>query len=328
MSGKVSLTEEIIETICEKFKSGTCIPDLMREYGWGRNKITSLLKRKFKSEYASLAKEIIRSCGKKSSLKLKGRKNPHTQEWNSKIAESLRGRSLSEDTKNKISQSSKTRLERGTLTREKLLENAARAVETKRKNRYFELHSKRHSEWMKENAPMRGKKMTEETKEKMRLAKKRFLDAGESILPPRMTAGVRTKISESISKMWKEGRFDKKNGVWRSKLEISIYEECLKYDSESKHSFRLSTPERTYIYDVFIPSKNLIIEINGDYWHYNPKMFEGTFFDKSRNILAQDVWDLDLRKRSAAQNEHNVLTLWEDDINTIGIESIIKSIFV
>lgn len=327
MSDKVQLTTEVIDLICERFRTGSSIPIIMEEFGWGRNKITKILRDNLGEDYSKYALAIIKSSGKKSSAKLTGRKNPHNEEWNKKISDSLKGREMDETTRNKISISSRTRLERGTITHEKLKLAGQKTVETKRKNGYFKIHSRRHSDWMKENAPMRGKKMSQETRDKMKLAKQLFLERGGIISSPKLTNELKQKRKFSALKMWREGKFDRKNGLWRSKLEISIYDECLKRDSATCHSMRLNSNERTFIYDIFIPSKNLLVEINGDYWHYNPKMFEGTFFDESRNIYAQDIWDIDRIKADHAKQNHSFLVIWEDDIKKLGIKQIITTIF-
>ena len=66
------------------------------------------------------------------------------------------------------------------------------------------------------------------------------------------------------------------------------------------------------IYDFYIPSKNMMVEVDGDYWHANPLIYEGKELnktqirnvknDKFKNILARGngfllerVWEYDLK---------------------------------
>ena len=66
------------------------------------------------------------------------------------------------------------------------------------------------------------------------------------------------------------------------------------------------------IYDFYIPSKNLIVEIHGDYWHANPLIYEGKELNKTqiRNIK-NDKFKTILAKGSG----YCFYVLWEYDLN-------------
>lgn len=74
------------------------------------------------------------------------------------------------------------------------------------------------------------------------------------------------------------------------------------------------------IYDFYAPSKNLIIEIDGDYWHANPLIYENKVLNKtqSRNVkndkfkdvlaigsgfLIERVWEYDLKNNYEEQKK-------------------------
>lgn len=302
-----------------------------------RNKITKVLKEALGDDYRTYAQKITALSGKKSAIKNRGRKLPHTAEWNAKIGESQKGKKLSQATKDRISISLKLSYKLGQhriITEggpggrkfwlpEKHKEAMKKAVETKRKRGYYELHAKRHSEWMKLHAPMRGKKMSQESREKMSAAKKRYYEnGGQCHARGRMkTPQERKKLSQSTVKMWKEGKFKYGNGLFRSKLEIQFFEEFQRYDPATEHSFKLITQDKTYVFDVFVPSLNLVVEINGDYWHLNPSLYDASYRDESRQVTAQDVWASDeIRIQVAKSHGHNAIVIWESDAKRLGTQ--------
>jgi G:T-mismatch repair DNA endonuclease (very short patch repair protein) len=66
-----------------------------------------------------------------------------------------------------------------------------------------------------------------------------------------------------------------------------------------------------FIFDIFIPSSNLVIECQGDYWHANPKFFDITKLNK---IQLSNV-ERDIRKEKfLKENNFNYMFFWEDDI--------------
>ena len=67
--------------------------------------------------------------------------------------------------------------------------------------------------------------------------------------------------------------------------------------------------------DIYIPSEKRIIEIYGDYWHCNPKIFTENIYHKQLHMTAKEKWEFDsnrIRKIEAAG--YNVTIVWESDI--------------
>lgn len=178
MARPIVLSTETINEMTSLFKQGTSIPELMTIFSLGRNKITRTLRAELKDEYTVYARKIIAGCGKKSAQKLKGRKHgPMPVEQRKKISDAQRGRKIPAPRRRKISESCQKFNEEHPGLRKEL---AVRAVATKRANGFFEKHSQKHSQWMRENAPMRGKRHSEETRRKMRDAKRRFFENEET----------------------------------------------------------------------------------------------------------------------------------------------------
>ena len=70
-------------------------------------------------------------------------------------------------------------------------------------------------------------------------------------------------------------------------------------------------------YDFFIPSKNLLIEVNGDYWHANPKFYkENDIFNFPKStVTAKDIWKQDeFKKQLANVNNLDIDYIWESEI--------------
>jgi very-short-patch-repair endonuclease len=66
----------------------------------------------------------------------------------------------------------------------------------------------------------------------------------------------------------------------------------------------MSNIEHSYQCDIFIPSKNMIIECDGDYWHNYPV---GRPIDH-------------IRTQELEGKNYKVLRLWERDIKTMTLE--------
>lgn len=65
-------------------------------------------------------------------------------------------------------------------------------------------------------------------------------------------------------------------------------------------------------YDLCYNKK--IIEFNGDFWHSNPKIYNGDDIHRVRKIKCSDVWNIDNRKiESAIEHNYKILIIWESE---------------
>lgn len=81
-----------------------------------------------------------------------------------------------------------------------------------------------------------------------------------------------------------------------------------------KWQFRI----KNKIYDFLIDKTNIIIEINGDFWHANPKIYtnenELIKFPFGK-ISAKEIWEKDNFKKNLAINSgYKIVYLWESEI--------------
>ena len=96
-------------------------------------------------------------------------------------------------------------------------------------------------------------------------------------------------------------------------LEKSFYREFL----DSSPSFkRQSYLINKYVVDFVNHDNKIIIEILGDYWHCNPKIFKEDCLVKQKNMSAKQIWEADKqRSRDLEKEGYKVIFIWGDDIN-------------
>ena len=188
-----------------------------------------------------------------------------------------------------------------------------------------------------EGNPFFGKKHNKESIKKISNSRK---GKGKGINNSMSNPKWKKKASTNLKKKWDSGEMEharkimsdtmketrrsgKLKSVIRSKKEKEIIVEIKKMGYVVKHSFRVDTK----ICDVFIPSLNLIIEYNGDYWHCNPKKYDPDYFNQKKQKTAKELWEYDKNKIDLIkENGYNLEIVWESDFkddNTI-INKIIK----
>lgn len=108
----------------------------------------------------------------------------------------------------------------------------------------------------------------------------------------------RQKIIETLS----SGKMSSINSKPQQIIDNLLFQKNIKFEREKNVG--------KYCVDIYLTNYNLMIEVNGDYWHSNPLRFKDTS-DKQDSII----------KRDALKNIHiknvfniSVLYLWERDI--------------
>ena len=120
---------------------------------------------------------------------------------------------------------------------------------------------------------------------------------------------------------WKEGilkGFKHKDNN-KSKIEKQIFEYLKeKYLEKVSHQKRIVNENtgRYFFYDICFEKAKIIIEVNGNYWHANPALYEP---DEIINfpygkVSAKEVWESDEKKKKVAiENGYKVFVVWEND---------------
>jgi hypothetical protein len=71
-----------------------------------------------------------------------------------------------------------------------------------------------------------------------------------------------------------------------------------------------------YSFDIFL-SPNILIEVNGDYWHGNPEIYHDSDIilkGSSKEIQVKEKWNLDqIKYQTAISQGYKILIIWEKD---------------
>lgn len=74
--------------------------------------------------------------------------------------------------------------------------------------------------------------------------------------------------------------------------------------------FTPSYPLENKIFDIFIPSKNLLIEIDGVYWHGRNK-------DRLNDVQKKNIENDQIKTRLAEKYGYTLIRVWEDEIKNV-----------
>jgi very-short-patch-repair endonuclease len=105
------------------------------------------------------------------------------------------------------------------------------------------------------------------------------------------------------------------------KIENYLSESNIIYKSEAQNKFCSYNNYLNRIYspqvDILIESKKIVIEINGNKWHANPKLYKSTdLINKwGGKKTAKEIWEFDYyRNKQIESFGYKVIVLWELDI--------------
>lgn len=115
---------------------------------------------------------------------------------------------------------------------------------------------------------------------------------------------TRDKMSDTaIENILKQGK------VKRSKLEYKFETLLELLEINYTHSFYISSIKK--IYDFYLPDYNILIEIDGDFWHCNPINFPKPTYKSQEINLINDKF----KNEWALENGYKLIRFWENDIN-------------
>ncbi len=134
-------------------------------------------------------------------------------------------------------------------------------------------------------------------------------------------------IKESIKNKTAYGMEYSKNhmlagslGITRGKISKPEQEFALKlkkYNINFQSQYKIMT-SKLNIVDFYIPDEKLVIQIDGDYWHCNPKKFKETDYHSRIKKFAKDIWLKDYLQILDLKNAgYKVKRIWESDIKHI-----------
>lgn len=95
--------------------------------------------------------------------------------------------------------------------------------------------------------------------------------------------------------------------------------------------FRLYDNGTYRAYDIVFPARNAVLELNGDYWHANPKKFKaGDMINLPHigKVSAESIWKRDTNKRLLAEGHgYKVFYLWECEMKKMTDNEILNWIY-
>ena len=122
-----------------------------------------------------------------------------------------------------------------------------------------------------------------------------------------------SKITLDRKKYWEAQRIRRSNYIKNlqynspSKLEI-LFKELLDINSID-YEFQYTIG--WYNYDFFIKNTRILIEVDGDFYHCNPKLWPEPKYDIQKEVVNHDK----IKNEIALQNEYKLLRFWETDIH-------------
>lgn len=119
-----------------------------------------------------------------------------------------------------------------------------------------------------------------------------------------------------LSEQGRSKRIGNPEGVHVSKGETRISDLLTGMGVTHERQLCLKRGQKRFYYDLHIPSLNLIVEYNGDYWHANPTLYRADdvipfYF---AGICAKDIWEKDRVKLDLAREKgYRILVIWESE---------------
>lgn len=121
--------------------------------------------------------------------------------------------------------------------------------------------------------------------------------------------------AKTIAKKRKLGIYKKLPHPTISKLQKNVSKILSKYGLKHQTQFQLGK----YYFDMII-GNNILLEVQGDYWHANPSKYQYNSiitYPGKKKKAANTVWKRDLKKKLAATKRgYKVIYLWQQQIHS------------
>lgn len=104
----------------------------------------------------------------------------------------------------------------------------------------------------------------------------------------------------------------KKNADKMSKKLTAPEKQLKKILKELKVKFEPQKIIASKIYDFYVPQANLIIEVDGDYWHANPDIYSES---DQNSIQKRNVKNDKFKETLALGRGYDIIRVWESELN-------------
>lgn len=79
--------------------------------------------------------------------------------------------------------------------------------------------------------------------------------------------------------------------------------------------------------DFYIPEYNLVIEVDGDYWHANPEKFSPDDLIGPKKTSARQIWENDRKKEDKIKSHgHKVMRIWASSLKSKTAQQLVEDI--
>jgi G:T-mismatch repair DNA endonuclease (very short patch repair protein) len=275
----------------------------------------------------------------------------HTEETKLKISKSEKGKLVSIETRNKISlsnlgkhSSNNTEFKKGMIPWNKGKIKVSRyCIDCEKEISRYSKNERCHSCAAKGirnhffgKSPMENKKHTLETIEKIRKQKIEWINNNPEIINQ---ISIKVKANAKINPNFgMKGKRQSLNCIQKSKarralqtfpikdtkIELKIQSFLKQLNIEfSTHNY-ISEIAHAYQCDIqinpqpnFISERKTILELDGDYWHANPKFYPiEELTEKQKKQIERDAY----RNEELRAAGFNVIRMWENDIKKMSLE--------
>jgi G:T-mismatch repair DNA endonuclease (very short patch repair protein) len=176
-------------------------------------------------------------------------------------------------------------------------------------------------------------------RESVKTKSRKTLKENYGVEHPMLIAGIKDVIKLNCLESWGVShpmmlsvvREKQRSNVKHNKLtKIHKFVNDLLNDNgiETQIEYPLSNPKSTYFYDILMVGTNKIIEVNGDFWHFNPLLYKENdvvSIPGNPEFLVKDKWGYDKEKNDFAISKNfTVLVVWEYDLKKNKEETINK----
>jgi G:T-mismatch repair DNA endonuclease (very short patch repair protein) len=253
-----------------------------------------------------VGKEFSKETRKKISEAHKGKK--FSDEHRANLSQSMKGRSssrngviLSEESKKKISKANKGNpspmkgKKHTTEAKQKMSEFAKGRKDSEETKKKKSIAHNRPETKRKNSEAHMGKKHTEKSKQKMSISQNK----------PETLQKNRDRRAKQV--------FPKEDTKPEKIVQIILKKHEINFEKHS--NFKLKSG-KNHQADILI-EPNRVIEVFGDYWHFNPKKYDGQSIQKMRKkeIKVKEVWQEDKDIINGMQEQgYKVLVVWESEL--------------
>lgn len=148
--------------------------------------------------------------------------------------------------------------------------------------------------------------------------------SGRFCSPKCSSKSRRKNRAKTIAKKKKQGTYKKNYTPISSKLQKRVITILRNNNIKCQTQFRIGK----YYYDIKIG--NILIQVQGTYWHLDPRIYQASqivIMPGNTRVKVSNKWKKDLSKKlQAIKRGFRVLYLWQIDINSMTEQQLVQCV--